>query len=147
MVVEVLVAVSIITVSILAAMAVAQRSVHVSRQAFHSAQSAFLLEEGAEVLRVMRDNSWANISSLDSGTDYYLNFSGNTWTLSETSSMVGIFTRTINISSVNRDSNQDISSSGTDDPQAKLVTVIVSWPEGGATVNKTLQFYIFDIFS
>src|SRR3989339_1316452 len=92
MVIEVLVAVSIITVSILAAMAVSQKSIYVSRQALHATQAAFLLEEGAEAVRISRDSAWANISSLSAGTNYYPTFSAGTWTLSETANTVGIFT-------------------------------------------------------
>ena len=69
--VEVLVAISIIAVSILAATMVAQKSIYVSRQAFHATQTAFLLEEGAETVRILRDNAWANISSLAPGANYY----------------------------------------------------------------------------
>ncbi|KKR62806.1 hypothetical protein A2643_00560 [Candidatus Nomurabacteria bacterium RIFCSPHIGHO2_01_FULL_39_220] len=131
MVIEVLIASSIITVSILAAMAVAQKSVYVSRQAFHVSQAAFLLEEGAENARIARDNAWSNVTALNS---------------SET---VGIFTRTAVASSVNRDNaTKDIvTSGGTSDAGTKLITVTVSWKEGGTTVTKTLQFYLTDVFS
>lgn len=146
--VEVLVAVSIIAVSVLSAMAVSQKAVQVSRQAFHTAQASFLLEEGAEAVRILRDNGWSNISALMAGTTYYPAFSGGTWTLSATANTSGIFTRTITLSAVNRDGTTgDISASGAADAQARLVTVTVSWPEGGATVTKSLQFYIMDIFS
>jgi len=150
MAVEILVAVSIITVSILAAMAVSQKSVYVSRQSFHATQSAFLLEEGSEVIRILRDNAWTNISGLTAGTDYYLKFSGGTWITSLTAAdgIVDIFTRKVSIANVNRDNTtKDISATGTDDPATKLVTVTVSWPEGGTTITKTLQFYIINIFS
>lgn len=149
MTVEILVAVSIITVSILAAMAVAQKSVYVSRQAFHTAQAGFLLEEGAEAMRIIRDNNWTNISSLTVGADYYLVFSGGTWILSAIPNTVDIFTRAVSVSNVNRDdTTKDIvSSGGTLDDGTKLITVTVSWQEGGVTITKTLQFYIMDIFS
>ena len=148
MVIEVLIAVSIIAVSILAAMTVAQKSVQVSRQSFHATQASFLLEEGAEAVRVLRDNAWTNISALSAGANYYPVFSSGTWTLSLSPATIGIFTRTISLANVNRDnSSKDISVSGSDDPGTKLVTVTVSWPEGGTTVTKTLQFYILDIFS
>ena len=82
------------------------------------------------------------------GTNYYPTFSSNTWTLSTTPNTVDIFTRTVTIAPVNRDNTtKDISSTGTDDPGTKLVTITVSWPEGGVTVNRTLQFYIINIFS
>lgn len=148
MVVEILVAVSIIVVSVLAAMTVAQKSISVSRQAFHTTQATFLLEEGAEAVRILRDNAWTNISDLSAGANYYLNFSGSTWILEETANTVGIFTRTISLANVNRDNiTKDISSTGTNDLGTKLITVTVSWPEGGVTITKTLQFYIMNIFS
>lgn len=148
MTVEVLVAISIITISVLATTTVVQKSIYVSRQAFHTAQAAFLLEEGAESVRILRDNNWTNISSLVPGTNYYPVFSSNTWTLSTTANTVGIFTRKVTIASVNRDNTtKDIASVGTDDPGTKLVTVTVSWLEGGTTIVKTLQFYIINIFT
>ena len=129
--VEVLVAASIITVSILVAMAVSQKSVYVSRQAFHTTQAGFLLEEGAENARIARDNAWGGVASLNS------------------SEQIGIFTRTVVASNVNRDnSSKDIvTSGGTLDDGTKLITVTVSWPEGGVTITKTLKFYITNIFS
>lgn len=148
--VEVLVAISIITVSILSAMSVSQKSVFLFRQAFHTNQATFLLEEGAEVVRIVRDNAWSNISSLSPGTNYYTKFSGDTWTLTTVANdgVVGIFTRKVVLSNVNRDNvTKDIASVGTDDPATKLVTLTLSWPEGGTTVTKILEFYIIDIFS
>jgi len=148
MMAEVLVAVTIITVSILATMLVAQKSVSVSRQSFHTTQAAFLLEEGAEAVRILRDNAWSNISALTPGANYYPTFGSGTWTLSTTANAVDIFTRTASIGSVNRDNTtEDISATGTDDPGTKLVTITVSWPEGGTTITRTLQFYIMNIFS
>jgi Tfp pilus assembly protein PilV len=148
MAVEILVAISIITASVLATMAVSQKSVFITRQSFHSAQAAFLLEEGAEAVRIFRDNAWSNISGLTPSTDYYPTFSGGTWVLNSTPNTVGIFTRTISISNVNRDdTSKDIAEIGTNDEDTKLVTITVSWPEGGVTISKTLQFYIMNIFS
>lgn len=148
MTVEILIAISIITVAILASMTVAQKSIYVSRQSVHLSQASFLLEEGAESVRIVRDNAWNNISSLILGTNYYPTFTGGTWTLSVTPNTVGIFTRKVVFSSVNRDnSTKDIvSSGGTLDAGTKLATVTVSWLEGGTTITKTLKFYILNIF-
>ena len=148
MLVEIFVAVAIITASILAASAVTQKSIQVARQAFHTSQAAFLLEEGAEAVRVLRDNGWNNISSLAASATYYPAFSGGTWTLSSAPNTVDSFTRTVTVANVLRnDSTGDISSSGTLNVGTKLVTVTVSWQEGSVTVSKTLSFYIMDIFS
>ena len=129
MVVEVLIAVSIITVSVLAAMAVAQKSVYVSRQAFHTTQAAFLLEGGAENARIARDNAWSNVATIN------------------TSEQIGIFSQTVVASDVTRDATTGDIGPGNPDSGTKLITVTVSWPEGGNTIVKTLQFYISDIFS
>ena len=146
--VEVLVAASILVVSVLAETAVAQKSIFVSGEANRVAQAGFLLEEGAEAVRILRDNAWSNISGLSTSTTYYPLYSGGTWTLSTTLNTVGIFTRTVTVANVNRDNTTaDIASSGTNDTGTKLITVIVSWSEAGATVSKTLPFYIMDIFS
>lgn len=147
MMLEILVVASIITVSVLAAMTVAQKSIYVSRQAFHATQASFLLEEGAEAIRIVRDNAWSNTSNLTVETNYYPTFSGATWTMSTTSNNVGIFTRSLTISDVNRDSTTKdiVSSGGVLDNRTKLVTVTVAWPEGGITITKTLKLYIIDI--
>lgn len=147
--IEVLVAVSIITASILASMVVAQKSITLSHQSVHTAQASFLLEEGAEAVKILRDNAWTNISNLNTVTDYYLVFSNNTWTLSTSPSQVGNFTRKIRVSNVNRDaaSSDIVNSGGNLDAETKLITVSVSWNEGSRTITKTLPFYIMNIFS
>ncbi len=149
MMVEVVIVVSIIAVSVLAFMAVAQKSIYLSRQSLHTAQAVFLLEEGAEATRITRDNGWANITALNTSTTYYPTFSAGTWTLSSTSNSVGIFTRTVTVENVNRNITTDnIDPDGTEaDGGTRLVRVEVSWQEGSTTKTKTLSFYISDIFS
>ncbi len=148
--VEILVAASIIAVAVLAVMGVAQKSISISRQSLHNTQAGFLMEEGAEAVRTLRDAAWTNISSLTPGTNYYPVYTSasNTWSLSTTPNTVGIFTRKVTMASVNRDnSTSDISAGGSNDPGTKLMTVTVSWLEGGTTLTKTLTFYITDLFS
>ena len=154
MVVEVLVAASIITASILAAMAVAQKSMYVSSQAFHTTEAAFLLEEGAEVARIFRDNNtWVNFTTIfNTSSTYYIPITVSSWTSSlptiPSGNLVGIFTRTVTFANVNRNATTEdiVSSGGVFDNGTKLVTVTVSWLEGGTTITKTLKFYIMNIF-
>jgi Tfp pilus assembly protein PilV len=127
LVVEILVAVSIITVFILTAMAVAQKAIYVSRQALHATQASFLLEQGGENMRIARDNAWSNVATFPE-------------------EQIGIFTRTVVASSVTRDVVSGDIGPGDVDPGTELITVTVSWPEGGITITKTLQFYITNIF-
>ena len=147
MLVEVIVAFSIMTISVIAAMQVAQKNISIAKQALRTTQAMYLLEEGAEAVRIVRDNAWTNISGLTNGTAYYPTFTGGTWTLSTTPNTIGEFTRTVTIASVKRDNTtQDISSTGTDDPGTKLVTITVTWTEGSTNLSKNIQFYITDIF-
>lgn len=153
--VEIIIATSIIAVFTLVALNVAQKSVVVSRRAIHSTQAAFLLEEGAESVRIFRDsNNWGNFTGLfDASSTYCLPGTVPNWTsaLSTTSPCpkIDIFTRTINVSDVERDgtSGDIVSSGGSLDSGTKLFTITVSWQESGEVISKTLKFYINNIFS
>ena len=149
--VEIIVAAAIISGAFVAAMGVAQKSLYLARQALHTGQASFLLEEGAEVVRIYRDNTWTNISGLTVGTTYYPYFSGGTWILSTTSTngTVGIFTRSVVFLNVNRDATTAdiVTSGGTLDTGTLKVTVTVTWNEGGTSISKVLPFYILNIFS
>ncbi|MEK7588621.1 MAG: hypothetical protein AAB438_02270 [Patescibacteria group bacterium] len=149
MVLEILIAASIITMTILASSSITQKSIAISRQSIHAAQASFLLEEGAEAVRVYRDNTWSNISGMTVGSEYYPEFSGGTWTFSTTPSTIDIFTRKVVVANVNRDatSNDIVTSGGVYDSGTKLFTVTVLWEENGQTITKTLSFYLADIFS
>ena len=149
--VEILVASSILTVSLLSVIVVAGQALAISHRSVNTYEAAVLLEEGAEVIRIRRDGAWTNISGLTVGTTYYPKYdiSTNTWSLTTTSSdgVVGKYTRSVVLSAVTRDGSSNIASSGTTDSGTKLVTVTVSWVENtGATVSKSLQFYILNIF-
>ena len=154
---EVLVATAIITIAVLAATGVAQKSVSIARQSTQNIQAAILLEEAAEGVRIMRDNDWSNISGLTAGTTYYPTFTtlvgsiyypAGTWTLSTTPNTVDNFTRTVVISAVNRDavSGDIVTTGGADDPGTRLVTATVAWNVGTSTQTKSLSFYITDLF-
>lgn len=145
--VEIIVAVAIIAASFIFILSVAQRSIVIARDALHQTEASFLLEEGAEATRIVRDTAWFGISSLSAGTTYYPTFSSNTWTLSTTPNTVDGFTRTVVLSTVYRDGNANIAVSGAQDTGTRLVTVNVSWNEAGIVLSKSIQFYIADIFS
>ena len=116
----------------------------------HETQASYLLEEGAEAVKTIRDGSWATISNLTVGTTYYLSYntSTNAWSLSTTANTIdNFFTRKVMLTAVNRDANEDIAASGNPDTRTKEVSVTVTWPYSGTTISKTLSFYLADIFS
>ncbi|MFA6999647.1 MAG: prepilin-type N-terminal cleavage/methylation domain-containing protein [Candidatus Paceibacterota bacterium] len=158
--VEVLIACSIITVSMFVLMGTAQRGVSMSNLALSKSQASLLLEEGAEAVRSIRDNNFTTISSLNLDTPYHLFFNTTTrvWVLDQSVTNLsgsipsypidGSFDRTITISSVGRDANDDIvDTGGTIDPKTKKITVTLSWSSSDATNTKSLSFYITDIFN
>jgi len=148
---EIIIACAIITTCIFALMTSATKSIQISRESLYRVQSSFLLEEGAEAVKAIRDASWNNISALNLGENYYLTFntSTNTWFLNQTPTVIdSLFTRTVVISAVNRNVDNDIASSGTLDTRTKKVTIVVSWPSyDGITKTQELPFYISDIFN
>lgn len=108
----------------------------------------FILEEGLESVIFLRDSGWtANIATLTPGSTYYLYFNGTNWVSTTTPQYIdGNFLRSFVINNVNRDSNDDIASSGTNDPDTKKVTVTLAYFQGHATTTKTLSTYITDLY-
>lgn len=95
-------------------------------------QSSFLLEEGIEVMRFFRDDSWSNISDLVIDTEYYLFFEGSSWDTTTTATTTNSFTRTVTLRSVYRKDSDDriVASSSPEaktlDPNTVLITVKVT---------------------
>ena len=92
-------------------------------------QAVSLVREAVEAVRSVREKSWNSFASLSG--DYYPSVVGSQWSLTPGSEQVGLFTRTVNLASVYRDSNGEIfdqPGSGRNlDPSTKKVTVEVSW--------------------
>lgn len=112
-------------------------------------QATVLAEEGIEAMRFVRDSGWATTSALTLNTDYFPVFNGVSWQVqtNQPGFVFGVFDRRIRVSSVSRDTNQDIvTSGGTVDPNIKYVTVTVAWSARGATTTKTYSTYLGNIF-
>lgn len=90
------------------------------------ARASILAQEGNEAVRNIRDASFSNLAD---GT-YGLVQSGGVWTLSGSSDTNGIFTRQVNIASV--------------DSSRKTITTTVSWPENNGTVSTSVVSRLTD---
>ncbi|MCH7529564.1 prepilin-type N-terminal cleavage/methylation domain-containing protein [Patescibacteria group bacterium] len=114
-------------------------------------KAVYLLEEGIEAVRFLRDNGWtSNITSLTTGAQYYLEFTGSTWKSTTTpESIDGVYQRTFRLDDAYRKtSNSDIIASTSPDvkaidPQAREVIVRVSWGDGNVIEMTT---YITNLF-
>lgn len=101
-----------------------------SKDTSNQVQASFLLEEGIEAMRFVRDSGWDdNIDPLAAETTYYLYFDGSSWRVTTTpESVFQRFDRYVYLDEVYRDSNDDIvASGGALDPDTKEVNVVVSW--------------------
>ncbi|MDP3958180.1 MAG: hypothetical protein Q8Q36_01800 [bacterium] len=147
--VEVVLGSGIVTAALFGILTVASQSLRVSDRALREVQATFLLEEGAEAIRSMRDRGWENIAGLSTTTAHFLSFSTSTparfATTSENSYIDGMFLRSFTVASVRRDGSDRIAASGALDPGTRKFTVEVAWQERGATTTKSLEFYLSDI--
>ena len=147
---EILIGTSIITASFLGVLTVFDRLTKTSQEMVYLTQANFLLEEGLEVVRIWRDNGWANLGNWPAGTNYYLIWTGSQWATSTQNTFLdNKFERKIKLVSVSRDNSSDdiTSSGGTDDPGTKLVTMSVAWSNGVATTTKTISTYLTNFFN
>ena len=149
---EVLIAASIVTASILAIVGVYATFLKQTFTNTPAIQAAYLSEEGIEALKTMRDFGWvSNIASLTASSTYrlYFNTGLSRWqaTTSTSSAMIdSTFDRTFVLENAYRDASDNLASSGTADSNTRKVTVTVSWSSKGATSTKTLMTYISNLF-
>ncbi len=150
--IEVILGVSVLAVSFFALLSIGRNVTRLSGDVTRSTQADFLLEEGLEAVRGMRDNSWAqNIGKFTSTT--YLSFSTSTarWSTTTAPEIVGgLFYRSITMSNIYRDtSTDDITSGdcgGVLDYNAKKITVTVSWKASTATTTRSFSTYLTNFF-
>lgn len=113
-------------------------------------EGAYILEEGAEAVRYMRDESYStNIVTLVSGTPYYIATSSTGWSTSVMpTTFFEDFTLTIKLEDVYRkDIDSDIAEesyfgSKTLDPDIKKVILITDW----TISSSTMITYIANLF-
>lgn len=112
-------------------------------------QSAFLLEEGLEVVRFKRDSGWTNITSLAVDTPYYFYRENNNWLSTTIATTTSGFTRTITFYDTYRRTSDDVIVASTSpdsksiDSEIRMVTVKVITP---LLSEKKMSTYITNLF-
>jgi hypothetical protein len=147
--VEAVVAISILAVVLATLGSITSKILSSSLDNTAKIQAAYLAEEGLEVMRLLRDESWStNIASHSSGVDFYIHHDGIAWSATSTNILIGdLFERRIVLSDVRRDSSQRIVESGGNiDPNIKKVTVTLAWNSRGATTTRSLSTYLTNVF-
>lgn len=144
---EIIISITLISVSLFAFATVSRIAFRAVLESSDRQRGGFLLEEGFESIKTMRDDGWANISSLTLDMPYHLIFSEGTWSATISSQLIdGIFTRTFILREVFRDTSDNIASSGTSDPDARRMEIKVTWEERGDERTMSAVSYITNIF-
>jgi prepilin-type N-terminal cleavage/methylation domain-containing protein len=131
--IEILLSAFIISISAVAALNAYAYLIRAELGSTKYLKAAYLLDEGVEGARYLRDKGWTSyIRTLSTTTTYYLYASTSAgftdWQTTTTKQTYdGIFERKLTFANVYRDSNQNISSTGTLDTNIMQVSVNVSW--------------------
>src|SRR3990167_8741836 len=78
--IEAVAGVSIISIFIFSLMLASQLSQKIVGESVRNTQASFLLEEGVDAVKILRDTGWGSgIGNLAVGTNYYFSYNGTTW--------------------------------------------------------------------
>ncbi|MES3031413.1 MAG: hypothetical protein V4697_03315 [Patescibacteria group bacterium] len=150
-VLEVVIAASIILILTTAITQAWQSHLRLSRLNNERTQVALILEEGSEILRFLRDTSWSTqIAPLNLNTTYYFSWDGSTYSATTSpQTLQSKYTRTITFSSVARDGNDNITSSGgiTDQDTRKATITVTATSTTGSIVSTQAEMLIHDTFN
>lgn len=139
--VEVLVAVGIVSLtSIFIGLTVFQFA-ESRKELLHETNKMYLAEEGYEIIRLLRDENWVNLSGLTTNTDYYLQVSDATLTIGTVPEIInGRYTRLFKLLPVYRNvtTQEIVSSGGVLDNDSFKVEVSVGDGNGTTTVEALL---------
>lgn len=145
--IEVVIAMSVITAILTVVGLSIQTYVEARSHLLVNTQQIYLIEEGFEVVRALRDDDWDTIGSLTLDTPHYLAIATTTIAISGTPEMVdGIFSREIIARSVYRNGSDDIVASTT--PGATVDTNLreIEVRVGGPTGTSSMQMILANLF-
>lgn len=148
-IVEVVIASAIISVSMISITNVYGNFLTLSLANTEKVQAVFLLDEGVEALKTMRNYSWSSVASSTVSTDYYLTWQNSRWQSTTTPVIVdNKFIRKFRVENVYRDATtlNIVNSGGVLNNDSKIVNLDVSWDYKGATSSKQISFYIFNLY-
>lgn len=112
-----------------------------------STKATFLAQEGVEAVKYIRSSGWEEFTTIPEDTPQYLSFTPSAWATTTPEEVIdGKFYRSFVVESVSRDANDDITTTGTDDPNSKKVTVNVSWRATTGTTTHAVATYITNLF-
>lgn len=150
-VIEILIIVAIAAIALFSINNLMFTSLATGLQGVRYTKALLLVEEGLEVMNILRNQSWANnIAPLDPATTYYLTLSGTIWSIATTPPALidNVFTLLVTIEEVFRDGSNNISPSGTTlDTNTKKITVTVRWTDQGKIRSIVIPTYLTNLLA
>lgn len=139
--IEIIVAISVISLTLLGTITAFQFHLRAGLDTTDRIRAIYLLEEGMEAARFLRDTGWTgSLSALSSGTPYHLATTSVGWDATTTPVLIdGTFFRTVIVSDVYRKTADDdiVPESASDskvlDPGTKRILVRVTWSDRSET--------------
>ncbi|MBU4056801.1 hypothetical protein KJ695_02735 [Patescibacteria group bacterium] len=125
-------------------------SLRATAQNITRVEAMYLAESSLEQARAIRDASWASVSGLTPGANYYFAADASSpqkWAAQSGTKNIGKYTVWITTSQAQRDANDNIvSSGGAIDANTLKITSNVSWTESGAAKQITLSAYLANLY-
>jgi len=127
--VEVLIGVSLVTVIGVYVGITVSQSVQVRNEIIDNTNKVYLAEEGYEIIRLLRDENWSNLSSLSLNTPYHLQVATTTLAIGGSSEIIdNKYSRNFLVQSVYRDGSGNI---------------VASTTSGSAVDTDTLNIFVY----
>ncbi len=140
--VEVLVGVALASVILIFAANTVALFINAGRVVSEKTKALYLAEDGLELMRFVRDESWNTISVLPVGSTRYLGVTSSLITTTTTPEVIDGFRRSFSVQNVYRDATtNDIVASTTGgsvaDTSSKYITMSVAWGTPTTTISMT----------
>jgi Tfp pilus assembly protein PilV len=148
-IVEIIVAAAIIGTTVIGIVGAIQVYLKIVHQNARETQAVLLLDETAEALQYLRDDSFSgHIATAIAGDEYTLFWNGTGYELgTSTITLPYDMTRTVVFSEVERDASDQIVTSGTEDDSTRLATITVEWPYKEEIKSISAQMLIHDMYA
>lgn len=140
--VEVLIGVALASVILIFAANTVALFINAGRVVSEKTKALYLAEEGLELVRFVRDESWSTLSALSTSGTHYLGVTSSSITTSTTPEYIDGFRRSFTVKNVYRNTTtNDIVASTTGgsaaDTDSKYITVSVAWGTPTTTISMT----------
>ncbi len=149
--IEIIIGTAMLTAILVSVSSYYKKVLDVSQNTTRHIQSGYLLEEGFESAKLLRDLGWTSkVATLSTTTTYYFYWNGTQWTATTTAQTVeNVFTRSFVVRDVKRDGSDNIATAGTYDSGTKKFIISVAWAKkgGGGVATDTAETYVTNLFN